>query len=166
MSVGTSDGEYHESDFDYWHSQLFGKQQSTGQQEDKLDFTDKFNTPLSPEQQTQYDKQFTKDDSYDYDMQGWFKANGGERHEGGEHYPDTWKKPNHPTFSDESIYHGKDNHEGGQWDLEGGRYSFSPGRTNLKYHSTQDLIDYFQKYDKNIFHKNNSTLFELHLRRQ
>lgn len=122
-------------------------------QTDKNDLTDSYNTPLeddagpSSHLQESFNRKYGRNDFYDYDMQGFHKAYPDAVLDKDTHYPDTWKKPNHPTFSNESIYHGKDNHEGGQWDLEGGRYSFSPGRTNLKYHSTQDLIDYFQKYE-------------------
>jgi hypothetical protein len=74
------------------------------------------------------------------------------------HFPDTYKKPNHPTFSDESIYHGKDlgldngmKAEGGHWDTgDNEKLTFTPGKTNLMFHSAQDLIDYFAKYEKNV----------------
>lgn len=38
----------------------------------------------------------------DYDMRGAFKA--GVKPDNTKHWPDTYKKPNHPTFSNESIY--------------------------------------------------------------
>lgn len=102
------------------------------------------------------DKNKLKDsDRYDYDIQGAY-MNGVEPSENG-HLPDTYKKPNHPTFSDESIYHGgtmkyQDDPdytpEGGHWEkLEDGKYSFTPGKSNLDHHTTQELMDYFKKYE-------------------
>jgi hypothetical protein len=94
----------------------------------------------------------------DYDYEG-FAASGMSMEDG--HYPDTFKFPNHITFSNESKYHGQPEgdlpvgpgprklNEGGQWDkLDDGSWSFTPGRTNLKNHSTQELIDYFAKHEK------------------
>jgi len=36
------------------------------------------------------------------------------------HGVDTWKKPNHPTFSNQSKYHGVDGFYGGNWNPDGG----------------------------------------------
>lgn len=91
---------------------------------------------------------------YDYDS---FEASGMSMENG--HYPDKFKYPNHITFSDESVYHGKPAgdlpvpggklNEGGRWEkLDDGSWSFTPGRTNLQTHSTQDMIDYFDKHEK------------------
>jgi hypothetical protein len=111
-------------------------------EESGQDFTEHFNTPLSPEEQSEFNKRFSKNDLYNYDMQGWFKANKDSPHEG--HYPDTWKKPNHPTFSDQSMYHGND-FQGGHWDELGeGRYGFTPGPTNLQMHGYKNLNNYFR----------------------
>jgi hypothetical protein len=44
-----------------------------------------------------------KDSGYDYDLRGAFKAGLTPDPKTG-HWPDTFKKPNHPTFSNESIY--------------------------------------------------------------
>jgi hypothetical protein len=63
------------------------------------------------------------------------------------HMPDTYKLPNHITFSDESLYHVGEN-EGGHWSqLADDRWSFTPGPTNLKYHSMQEMRDYFKKHE-------------------
>jgi hypothetical protein len=40
----------------------------------------------------------------DYDMRGYWKANPSGRPDSRGHYPDTFKLPNHPTFSNESRY--------------------------------------------------------------
>lgn len=117
------------------------------------DLTNQYNTPLNTFEQAQYDMMFdpitSSGQKYDYDMQGWFKANQDQDpHDDGAHYPDTWKKPNHPTFSDESIYHGVDGNEGGHWDLgDNGRETFVPGKTNYENFTPQQMIDYFKAVD-------------------
>jgi len=75
------------------------------------DFTDRYNTELSPEQKAAYQKWVAIQDvptsTRDYDLQGFFAnqifgKKDTSKHEG--HFPDTWKKPNHMTFSDQSQY--------------------------------------------------------------
>jgi len=57
----------------------------------------------------------------DYDYKGFYKANPDMAYEiladkTGAHFPDTHKLPTHPTFSDESVYSGKNgNPVGGSW---------------------------------------------------
>lgn len=117
------------------------------------DLTNQYNTPLNTFEQAQYDMMFTKNDSYDYDMQGWFKANPDQDpHDDGTHYPDDWKKPNHPTFSDQSIYHGVDGNNGGHWNTDEGTgtENFAPGDTNLQQHGTQGLQDYFNTRETGV----------------
>lgn len=143
--------------------------------DDPLDFTDQFNTSLgvadAPMWQS-FSQKYGESTKYDYDMQGFHAANPDSNIASGnqnagilEHFPDTYKKPNHPTFSTESIFHGKtynDTHlddkegkdnelyEGGSWSLsDDGGFAFTPGATNLKNHSTQELLDYFKKYEPN-----------------
>lgn len=113
--------------------------------DDPLDYTDQYNTKLSADEEKAYRK-WAKEkgrerDTYDYDMRGAWKEGIDANEEG--HFPDTYKKPNHPSFSDESQYHGKDGHKGGKWSRENGRDKFSPGETNLKMHGRKGLIDYF-----------------------
>jgi hypothetical protein len=55
-----------------------------------------------------------KDSGADYDLRGAFKA-GVKPAENG-HWPDTFKKPNHPTFSTESIYAKDAPEKAGSWD--------------------------------------------------
>lgn len=48
------------------------------------------------------------------------------------HLPDTYKKPTHPTFSNESIYH-SDETPGGVWsEYEKDKWEFTPSETNIK----------------------------------
>ena len=85
---------------------------------DELDayFRNNFNTPLSDEDAGRFQnwanvaKRATGinvGDLYDYDMRGYW-LNGGHAQPlvKGMHFPDTYKKPSHETFSDQSIYHG------------------------------------------------------------
>ena len=92
------------------------------------DFLNNFNTKLDKENETRFQNwvRQTKEkygsdvgrDLETYDLRG-FWLNGGHadesfrKREG--HAPDTYKKPNHPTFSDESIYHNQPADGGGYW---------------------------------------------------
>lgn len=86
----------------------------------------------------------------DYDMEGFKRDNPDAQIGPEQHYPDTYKLPNHPTFSDESKYHGKEGAEGGHWDKkEDGTYSFTPGKTNLEHFTPDQLRDYFHRVEPN-----------------
>lgn len=96
----------------------------------KLDdnyFKNNYNTRLSPQEEQAYQQWAQQNnrlnDDADYDMRGAWKANIGQSGNG--HYPDTFKKPNHPTFSDQSMYHGIENPNGGQF--IGGTWEDAPG---------------------------------------
>ncbi len=61
------------------------------------------------------------------------------------HMPDTYKLPNHITFSDQSKYHGGKN-QGGQWDMmPNQQWMFTPGQTNLQNYSVPQLQRYFEQ---------------------
>jgi len=68
---------------------------------------DDYNTPLSPDEEKGYagwkKKNAPNDSGYDYDLRGAYKTGGTKDPETG-HWKDRFKKPNHPTFSDESQY--------------------------------------------------------------
>jgi hypothetical protein len=113
-----------------------------------------YNTPLSPEERGAYKdwaKQGGKNpdlEEKDYDLPGYFKS-GGKLGGKDEHLTDQFKKPNHPTFSDQSQYHGTGGEEGGTWTaLPDGKFNFTPGRSNMDYWGPQGLQDYFNKYEK------------------
>lgn len=77
----------------------------------KRDLTYRFNTELSPEDESLYQawKKANRhgfSDEYDYDMRGAWLA--GNRGDSNMHFPDEFKKPNHPTFSTQSRYYGMD----------------------------------------------------------
>ena len=119
------------------------------------DMTERYNTPLTPAEELAYQNwaqiqsavqgRDISRDLFDYDMRGAFKS-GALQSENG-HYPDTYKKPNHPTFSTDSQYHGADGHQGGTWTQLGGRWAFTPGQANLQMHGPDVLHRYFAEVD-------------------
>lgn len=85
-------------------------------------------------------------DNFDYDMDAALAA--GLQANGNQHWPDTYKKPNHITFSNQSIYHGKDGNIGGEWiDLGNNRWKYKVSPTNLKYHSKETIKNYISKHE-------------------
>jgi len=65
---------------------------------------------------------------YDYDLRGFWKENPNFKIKNqDDHLTDKFKKPNHPTFSTESIYSTKDN-PGGTWRKQFGQYIFTPSK--------------------------------------
>lgn len=113
---------------------------------DPADMVGSFNTRLTPAQETAFQQWASRsgraNDTYDYDLRGaWLKA---AKQAGNGHLPDTWKKPNHPTFSAESMYSTPDN-QGGQW-VEGadGKWLFMASPANLRYRDENALQGYFR----------------------
>jgi hypothetical protein len=126
---------------------------------DPRDMTDQYNTKLTPEEEAEYQKwaaELSKKagrdisgDTYDYDMRGAFKGGAGQSGDNG-HFPDTYKKPGHPTFSDQSIYHGVDGHEGGHWDKVDGHWRFQPGQSNLSINGADNIREYLRRGDPGV----------------
>lgn len=89
-----------------------------------------FNTPLTLEEERAFQAwkaRYRPDDSgEDYDLRGAFKA-GLTPDPSSDHFPDTFKKPNHPTFSTESRYAQFAADMAGSWD-EAGNYVPSEAR--------------------------------------
>jgi hypothetical protein len=111
------------------------------------DFTDKYNTKLSPEQEAQFQAQYPNNkDVADYDLRGAFAAGATKAANG--HLPDTYKKPNHPTFSSESQYNGVDGYTGGKWSKHGDAWQFEASNTNTKMRSPEELQQYFATTEK------------------
>ena len=113
-----------------------------------------FNTHLPPEEEALFQnwlveksKVLGRDvsmDLGDYDIRGgkpWL----GDVNDLG-HGRDTWKKPNHPTFSDESVYHGKEGFEGGSW----GDGTFTAGPSNLDYYGEKFLKKYMAEVEPGV----------------
>ena len=66
----------------------------------------------------------------------------------GGHGPDTFKLPNHMTFSDQSAY-SNPNVQGGKWEQGGAdTWAFTPSSLNLTQHSPAELSNYFKTREK------------------
>ena len=126
--------------------------------DDYLDFTNRYNTVLTPEQEKQFQVWAIEEskkqgrnvllDLENYDLRGLWNSGGGF---GGEnnHAVDTFKKPNHPTFSDQSMYDGVDGYHGGVWQETpsgGMRYLADP--SNM--YSGEALKNYFNRAEKGV----------------
>lgn len=113
------------------------------------DMTDQYNTELPAELEQKFQawlKQSGKaHDLFDYDLRGaWLSGSIGAA---GEHSPDTWKKPNHPTFSDMSRYSTPEM-PGGQWQQSpDGTWSFTATDFNLKMNPRDQLQRYWNEYE-------------------
>lgn len=99
------------------------------------DYSGKFNTELSSEDEAKYQawakENHREKDVYDYDLRGaWKELQLGLMSEDERgHLGDKYKKPNHPTFSDQSIYSGQDGVTGGVWSQNAeGKDVYTPGR--------------------------------------
>lgn len=123
------------------------------------DFTDRYNTPLSAKDEAAFgawlqergkaEGRDLSKDLFDYDLRGAWK-DGAAKSENG-HLPDTFKKPNHPTFSDESKYSGVDGNTGGKWkQLDGGKWEFAPSQTNLRNMPAGELEAYLKRADPDV----------------
>ncbi len=114
------------------------------------------NTPLPKEKQGEFvswvadQKSKGKDpfrDMEDYDVYGYFLSGAATDDRG--HGTDKFKKPNHPTFSDESMYHGKAG-MGGKWSEIGGKTYFFASPDNLKYRTEKELQKYFAENEPGV----------------
>lgn len=111
---------------------------------------DPFVTPLDPEQEMAYQnwKQSLPGDlqnDRDYDLRGAWST--GLKPSENNHLPDTFKKPNHPTFSQQSAYSNEQT-PGGQWvDMGNGKWIFNATQFNVDNYGVDKLKEYFQKYE-------------------
>lgn len=124
-------------------------------------YKNNYNTNLTPAEQQGFQswmKESSKlqgrdlrNDSYDYDVNGAYRALKGQPAQPG-HGTDLFKKPNHPTFSNESMYHNTPdprfggNHEGGVWDATAKTYTPSD-RMLRTTHDSEQMQRYFNKYE-------------------
>ncbi len=110
-----------------------------------------YDTPLTPPEEIQFQawkaKHAPDDSGVDYDLRGAFKAAAGADDRG--HFTDQFKKPNHPSFSVESMYSTPQN-QGGQWIERDGQTFFVPSSANLAVHSFEALQEYFKQVDPNV----------------
>jgi hypothetical protein len=100
---------------------------------------------LSPQEEAAFQDWATANnrqrDVYDYDIRDFWKSGGQFTPNG--HGADTWKKPNHPTFSNQSIYSGVNGNVGGVWGSHGPAATFTPSATNLQNMGMEALKRYF-----------------------
>lgn len=113
------------------------------------DFTDKYNTKLSWEEELEFqlDMKDKLQDLKDYDLRGaWRELKAGTmKYDERQHLGDRYKKPNHPTFSNLSMYNGVDGYEGGEWSQDDtGKYTFKAGKNNF-YAANGTLREYFRE---------------------
>ncbi len=116
---------------------------------DPNDLTDQYNTTLSPADETKFQTWAkslgAQGSSYDYDLRGAFKAGAGQSANG--HFTDQFKKPNHPTFSDQSQYSTPET-PGGTWQQQPDKsWQFITSPFQSKYHSPEELQNYFKQVE-------------------
>lgn len=121
---------------------------------DPYDFSDRYNTKLSHEEEAQFQKwakmQGREKDVYDYDIRGaWKELQTGKMSEDERgHLGDKYKKPNHPTFSDQSKYNGIDGYAGGTWSEENGKTVYRVSKSNTM--SKAQLKRYFERVEPDV----------------
>lgn len=82
-------------------------------------------------------------ESDDYDMYAAFKA--GLRPDARGHMDDTFKKPNHITFSTDSRF-SRPGQEGGRWmETPGGSWAYQASPFVVRQHPPEELQRYFQQ---------------------
>lgn len=123
-------------------------------------FKNRFNTKLSADDESKFSewaKKSGKDpdsETIDYDLRGAWKKSA--EIGGNGHMTDEFKKPNHPTFSDQSKYHGTSapwggSYVGGKWSEENGKTRYQPSRTMLdKTHDVDRLKSYMEEREPGI----------------
>ena len=129
-------------------------------------YHDNFNTQLSPEEENMFNQWLQQEgtlrgrdmsnDIIDYDMRGFYKGLSDQQRQNREmtpHFPDTYKKPNHPTFSNESIYNNTDNGDGGvflggSWSKKGD--TFTPSQNMLEERGPDYFKYYFNQVEPNV----------------
>jgi hypothetical protein len=116
-----------------------------------------YNTRLTPEQEQAFQQNATAgsrfhsrdllQDLADYDMRAAHQA--GIRFDESGHGTDEYKKPSHPTFSDESIYSAIGVY-GGKWFARDGTKYFLASSSNRAYWTQDQLQRYFQECEPEV----------------
>lgn len=90
-------------------------------------------------------------DENDYDLESYYNSlkYNPMQDDKEAHLPDTYKKPNHPTFSKNSIYSIPGVQEGGEWNENSQGWEFTPSDLNLSNMSAEELQNYFYEADPN-----------------
>ena len=64
------------------------------------------------------------------------------------HFTDKYKRPNHPTFPEESVYSGQDDVVGGKWSNRQGKFTYTPSMYNINQNGGVDkYIEKFNRYE-------------------
>ena len=125
----------------------------------RMRFANKYNTGLNPQEFYEfYNWAKNKYGSHenivremgDYDLQGAWKGIKNKKIDFDPvtgHLPDTYKKPNHITFSNQSQYHTEQT-PGGQWLQKNNKWFYKPSPTVMQNYPKEKLQDYFKKYEK------------------
>lgn len=112
------------------------------------DYTNQYNTQLTPLDEAKFQKWLANtgkaSDLYDYDLRGAWLAGASKDPRG--HLTDKFKKPNHPTFSTESIY-SSPTASGGVWAKKDGKWIFDASPINVQMYGPDALKDYFSKVE-------------------
>ena len=122
-----------------------------------IDFSNKYNTNLTTDQEAKYESWATGNnnqnrnmskDIYNYDLRGYWDKyiNGNSKQEDSAngHLTDEFKKPNHPTFSDQSIYNNVDGNVGGKWtEIGNNKWEFTPSATSVKLLGKDNIAKYW-----------------------
>lgn len=106
-------------------------------------------TALTPVAEQLFQQQAQGRMSNDYDLRGaWAQQGGGDL--GSAHLTDTFKLPNHPTFSSGSRY-ATPEQPGGVWtQLPSGQWAYMPSQTNYDQGLGRTrLEDYFSRVEPN-----------------
>lgn len=112
------------------------------------DYTDQYNTQLTPTGEVLFQQQNRRSgDLRDYDMRGAWSQDQGSTSASG-HLTDRYKKPNHPTFSGESMYSSSQT-PGGSWAQmpNNGRWVYSPSAHNQNTYGRGNLTNYFDRVE-------------------
>lgn len=116
------------------------------------DQTENFNTPLSPTQEQAFQQwraalprnlQSTRD----YDLRRAWLANASEA--ANRHLTDIGKKPNHYTWSSDSQIQPQGLTPGNWSEGSDGTWAFNASPDNLRAHTPDQLLNYFQAYEQN-----------------
>ena len=108
-----------------------------------------YDTPLAPANETRFQQwRGTLSPNLrgtdDYDLRGAYLANAQQAANG--HLTDTYKKPNHITFSNESQY-STPQAPGGEWSNTGSGWSFWASPYNVQNTQPNTLLQYFKQYE-------------------
>lgn len=131
-------------DYNHKRVQEGGQTSSDTYVDPEMMFRDKYNTELAASERKKFDKWVTKEskrqgrdilmDMGAYDVQGFWKSGDYKNMDEDNHGSDRWKKPNHPTFSNQSKYHGADGWYGGNWTKDGG---YQPSKQTLETYGSE-----------------------------